>query len=142
MLAAQSPLIALQLPLFRLGLGAHLGSGRQWMSWISLEDEVDAIIHAALTPTIEGPCNLVSPEPVRNVDFAEAFARAVGRRSCFGVPRRSSTSRSGREATKEIATRQPARRSGQALGTGFVYSCETISQALGARRRRALAVDQ
>jgi len=67
-----------QLPLFKLGLGAPLGTGRQWVSWISLHDEVAAIRHL-LTADVSGPVNLVGPAPVTNKDFTKALGRAVHR---------------------------------------------------------------
>jgi uncharacterized protein (TIGR01777 family) len=67
-----------QLPVFKLGLGAPLGSGRQWVSWISLQDEVAAIRHL-LTADVAGPVNLVGPAPVTNKDFTKALGRAVHR---------------------------------------------------------------
>lgn len=67
-----------QLPVFKLGLGAPLGTGRQWLSWISLHDEVAAIRHL-LTAEVSGPVNLVGPAPVTNHDFTKALGRAVHR---------------------------------------------------------------
>lgn len=67
-----------QLPVFKLGLGAPLGSGKQWLSWISLHDEVAAIRHL-LTADVSGPVNLVGPDPVTNAQFTKALGRAVSR---------------------------------------------------------------
>lgn len=68
----------------KLGLGAPLGSGRQWTSWITLHDEVRAIAHL-LTADVAGPVNLVGPSPVTNRDLTRAINRAV-RRPTFPVP--------------------------------------------------------
>lgn len=65
--------LAKALPVARLGLGAPLGSGEQWMSWIGLPDEVAAIAHL-LTADVAGPVNLVAPEPVTN----RAYTRTLG----------------------------------------------------------------
>jgi uncharacterized protein (TIGR01777 family) len=73
-----------QLRVARLGLGAPLGSGRQWMSWITLYDEVRAITHL-LTTDVEGPVNLVAPAPVTNKDLTKAINRAV-HRPTFPMP--------------------------------------------------------
>ena len=70
--------LAKQLPIFKLGAGAPLGSGRQWTSWISLRDELGAIAHC-LTADVSGPVNLVGPAPVTNKDFTRALGRAVHR---------------------------------------------------------------
>lgn len=67
-----------QLPVFKLGLGAPLGSGRQWVPWISLQDEVAAILHL-LTADVAGPVNLVGPAPVTNQQFTKALGRALHR---------------------------------------------------------------
>lgn len=75
-----------QLPLFRAGLGAPLGSGRQWVSWISLHDHVAAVLHL-LTADVRGPVNLVAPEPVTNRDYTKALGRALHRPTLpVGVP--------------------------------------------------------
>lgn len=73
-----------QLAVARLGLGAPLGSGRQWTSWITLEDEVRAIAHL-LTADVDGPVNLVGPAPATNRDLTKAINAAV-HRPTFPVP--------------------------------------------------------
>jgi uncharacterized protein (TIGR01777 family) len=73
------------LPLFRLGLGARLGSGQQWTSWIALPDHV-AAARFLLEAEVEGPVNLVAPEPVRNADYTQAVAAAVHRPAVLSVP--------------------------------------------------------
>jgi uncharacterized protein (TIGR01777 family) len=84
-LAASGGALKKQLPLFRLGLGGKLGSGNQWMSVISLRDEVRAIVHV-LDQRISGAVNLVSPEPLQNKDFTKALSRAMHRPAFFTVP--------------------------------------------------------
>ncbi|MDQ1686516.1 MAG: uncharacterized protein QOC82_3253 [Frankiaceae bacterium] len=74
------------VPLFKFGLGGRLGSGRQWMSWIALADEVAAIRFLAGRDDIAGPVNLTAPEPVRNIEFTKSLARAVHRPAVFPVP--------------------------------------------------------
>src|SRR4029079_1834248 len=61
-LASQGGALPRMLPLFKIGLGGRFGSGRQWMSWIALEDEVAAIVHL-LGSDVVGPVNLTAPEP-------------------------------------------------------------------------------
>ena len=72
--------------LFALGLGGELGSGRQWMPWIHLDDEVSAIVHAIETPTLHGPLNLAAPQPERNSDFTHKLAAALHRPAFFHAP--------------------------------------------------------
>ena len=73
------------LPLARLGLGGRLGSGRQWWSWITLEDEVGALVHLLDAP-LEGPVNLVAPGACRNAEFVRTLARAVRRPAVLPAP--------------------------------------------------------
>ena len=73
------------LPLFRLGLGGKLGSGKQWWSWITLHDVVRAI-DFALVENISGAINLTTPNPVTNQEFTSALARAVHRPALFPAP--------------------------------------------------------
>ena len=70
--------LAKQLPIFKVGGGAPLGSGRQWTSWISLRDEIAAIRHC-LSADVTGPVNLVGPAPVTNKDFTKALGRVLHR---------------------------------------------------------------
>lgn len=74
-----------QLPLFKAGLGGRFGNGRQWQSWISIDDEVAAIEHL-LTSSLRGPVNLTAPEPVTNADFAATLARVLRRPALLPVP--------------------------------------------------------
>jgi hypothetical protein len=71
---------------FQLGLGAKLGDGRQWMSWIHLSDTVGLFRYVMETPTISGPVNAVSPEPVRNAEFTQTLAKALHRPAFFTLP--------------------------------------------------------
>jgi len=73
------------LPLFRIGLGGKLGSGKQWWSWITLHDAIRAITFA-LENDISGPINLTSPNPVTNQEFTSALARAMKRPALFPAP--------------------------------------------------------
>jgi uncharacterized protein (TIGR01777 family) len=72
-------------PLFRLGLGGTLGSGRQYWPWISLHDEV-AAMRALLTATVSGPVNLTGPTPVTNAEFTRTLARVLHRPAVLPVP--------------------------------------------------------
>jgi uncharacterized protein len=73
------------LPLFKLGVGGRFGNGRQWMSWISLTDEVRAIEHL-LTSDVQGAVNLTAPGPVRNADFADTLGDVLKRPTWLPVP--------------------------------------------------------
>ncbi|GAA2279478.1 TIGR01777 family oxidoreductase [Nonomuraea roseoviolacea subsp. roseoviolacea] len=67
------------LPIFKAGLGAPLGSGRQYWSWISEQDWVGAVLHALDRPEVSGPVNLGSPGPVTNEEFTRALGKALGK---------------------------------------------------------------
>jgi len=71
---------------FRLGAGGRLGDGKQWMSWISIDDEVDAIIHALRTTELSGPVNLTAPHPVTNAEFTRTLARILHRPAFLPTP--------------------------------------------------------
>jgi uncharacterized protein len=74
------------LPAFRVGLGGVVGSGRQWWSWISLRDVVGAMQSLIGNTKVSGPVNLVSPNPVTNLDFTKAMARVLRRPALFPLP--------------------------------------------------------
>jgi hypothetical protein len=71
---------------FKYGLGGKLGSGRQWTSWIALEDVVAIIREALRNDSWKGPVNLVAPQAMRNADFTESLAKAMHRPAIFAVP--------------------------------------------------------
>ncbi|WP_234801842.1 DUF1731 domain-containing protein, partial [Mycolicibacterium conceptionense] len=73
-------------PLFSLGLGARLGNGRQYIPWISLEDEVRAVLFAMSNENLSGPVNLTGPAPVTNAEFTAALGRALNRPTPVMVP--------------------------------------------------------
>jgi uncharacterized protein (TIGR01777 family) len=74
------------LPPFRIGLGGVLGSGRQYMSWIALDDAVGAIQHAIVTDALQGPTNAVAPQAVTNQEFTKTLGKVLGRPTVFPLP--------------------------------------------------------
>lgn len=92
-LAASGGMLARQLPLFRLGLGGRLGSGRQWVAWIGLTDWVAAVRFlldadgCAGRPDVRGPVNLVAPLPVTGTEFARTLGAVLRRPALLPVPR-------------------------------------------------------
>ncbi|HZN14892.1 MAG TPA: TIGR01777 family oxidoreductase [Acidimicrobiales bacterium] len=120
-----------QLPLFKLGVGGRLGSGRQWMSWISLDDEVGAIVHAITTPSLSGGVNLTAPNPVTNRDFTKAMGRAVHRPTVLPVPKLGLNLILGSELTGDLLASAriiPAK----LTESGYRHVHPTIDDALGA----------
>jgi hypothetical protein len=76
---------AMLLP-FKLGLGGRTGDGRQWMSWIDVQDMVGAILHILKNELLQGPVNMVAPKPVRNAEFAKTLASVLSRPAIFPMP--------------------------------------------------------
>ena len=74
------------IPLFKMGAGGRLGSGRQYQPWITLADEIGAIRHILQTEQLQGPVNLVGPEPVPNAEFSTELARALHRPALLPAP--------------------------------------------------------
>jgi len=85
-LSAEGGALQAMLPNFKLGLGGKIGNGRQWMSWIHMQDHIGAIHHILDHELVQGPVNLVAPLPVRNSEFTETLAKALSRPAVFGVP--------------------------------------------------------
>jgi uncharacterized protein len=74
------------LPPFRLGLGGRLGDGRQWWSWVSVDDVASAILHVLNHVELQGPVNTVAPQPVTNADFTKTLASVIQRPALFPMP--------------------------------------------------------
>jgi uncharacterized protein (TIGR01777 family) len=85
-LTPRGGLLAKMLPPFRAGVGGALGSGRQWMSWVSLDDVVFAALHALHRADVRGPVNVTAPRPVTNAEFTRTLARVVCRPAILPVP--------------------------------------------------------
>ncbi len=85
-LSAKGGALKKQLPLFKFGLGGKMGSGDQWQSWISIDDEVAAIAHL-LTAETTGPVNLTAPTPVTNLQFTKALGEVLHRPTFVPIPR-------------------------------------------------------
>lgn len=82
----QGGALAKMLPPFRMGVGGRIGSGKQWMSWIALDDVVGAIKFALANEALKGPVNFVAPNPVTNAEFTKALGRALSRPTIFPIP--------------------------------------------------------
>ena len=78
--------LARMLPPFRLGLGGRIGSGRQYISWITLDDAVGSVQHALATGALRGPANAVAPRAVTNQEFTRTLGRTLGRPTLFPMP--------------------------------------------------------
>jgi len=78
--------LARMVPPFRMGVGGRIGSGKQWMSWIMLEDVVGVIQHAIGSESLRGAVNTVAPNPVTNAGFTRALGQALHRPTIFPLP--------------------------------------------------------
>jgi uncharacterized protein len=85
-LSAKGGALAKMLTPFRIGIGGRIGSGRQWMSWISIDDAVGAIGHALATASLTGPVNAVAPRPVTNAEFTKTLGRVLSRPTVAPMP--------------------------------------------------------
>jgi uncharacterized protein len=72
---------------FKFGLGGRLGSGRQWMSWVAMEDAIEVICAAIVNEEFKGPLNVVAPNPVRNAEFTRVAGQVLHRPAVFAAPR-------------------------------------------------------
>jgi uncharacterized protein len=93
--------LARQLLPFKLGIGGRIGSGRQWQSWISLDDQVGAIYHL-LDADVDGPVNLVAPEPVTNAEFASTLGKVLRRPTFLPIPTFAPAALYGRELVEAL----------------------------------------
>ena len=85
-LDANGGALAKMLPPFRMGIGGRIGSGKQWMSWIALDDVVGGIKFALTNEVLRGPVNFVAPNPVTNSEFTKILGKALSRPTLFPIP--------------------------------------------------------
>lgn len=78
--------LAKMLPPFKVGLGGRIGDGRQWMSWIDVQDMVGGILHILKIDLLQGPVNMVAPKSVTNADFTKTLAAVLRRPAVFPLP--------------------------------------------------------
>jgi uncharacterized protein (TIGR01777 family) len=74
------------LPQFKLGLGGHVGSGKQWMSWVHIDDLIDIVLHLMANKLLQGPFNITTPNPETNRDFASKLGAALNRPAFMWAP--------------------------------------------------------
>ena len=124
--------LGLQLPLFKLGLGGRLGSGRQWLSWITIDDIVGVYEHALASDDLRGPVNGVAPEPVRNRTYTNVLARVVRRPAPFVVPKIGPAVLLGSEGADEVAMANQRVHPAVAERTGYAFTHTHLEPALRA----------
>jgi len=118
-----------QVLMFRFGLGGRLGSGRQWLSWISLDDIAGAYLHALTHDELEGPVNAVAPDPVTNAEFTRILARVLGRPAFLHVPAIAPKLVLGELADELLFTSLRARPA-RLLETGYTFEFPDLETTL------------
>jgi len=114
---------------FRMGVGGKVGNGRQWMSWIAIDDLVGAIQHVIKTDTLQGPVNGVGPGPVRNAEFTKTLASVLSRPAIFPMPGFAARLAFGQMADELLLASQrvePAK----LMASGYVFQKPDLSTAL------------
>ena len=101
--AANGGTLRLLRPLFAAGLGGRLGSGRQWLSWVGIDDLLDIYYRAVYDSRLTGPVNAVGPNPVRNIEYTKALAKALHRPALLPVPSFGPRLLLGEQGARELA---------------------------------------
>ncbi len=131
-LAATGGALAQMLKPFRLGLGGRLGSGRQWMSWISIDDEAGAIVHLLGDDAPGGAVNLTAPNPVSNADFTVALGRALRRPAAMPVPKIALKVALGSEMAGELLLSSQRALPTRLLDSGYTFAHPELADGLRA----------
>ena len=118
-----------QLPLFNLGLGGRFGNGKQWQSWISIDDEIGAITHL-LGSTVAGAVNLTAPEPVTNADFTRTLASVLKRPALVPIPSFGPALLLGKELADALLFTGQRVTPGVLQRDGYVFRHSSLEQAL------------
>jgi len=121
--------LAKMLPPFRLGLGGRVGSGNQYVSWIMLDDALNAIVHGLATPRLVGPVNLTAPNPVTNREFARTLGKVLRRPAVLTVPTFALRIAFGAEGAAMLLSGQRVL-PGCLQASGFQFRFDTLEPAL------------
>ena len=128
-LSPKSGALGKQLLAFKAGAGATLGSGKQWVPWITANDVANAIHHCLLTDELSGPVNAVSPNPVPNRTFAKTLGRVLRRPAFFWLPRTALRVMFGQLADEALLASMKAKPA-KLLATGFTFDHAELAPAL------------
>ncbi|MGE5284708.1 MAG: TIGR01777 family oxidoreductase [Actinomycetota bacterium] len=122
--------LARMLPLFRAGLGGVIGGGRQFVSWVALDDLPRIILHALHRVDLSGPVNAVAPRPVTNREFTEALGKALSRPTMFPVPAFALRLAVGREMADALLLSSARVLPKRLLDTSFTFLSPELEPAL------------
>jgi uncharacterized protein (TIGR01777 family) len=123
-------MLRLLSPLFEAGLGGRLGTGKQWLAWIALDDLLDIYLRAVLDEALSGPVNAVAPEPVRNTDYTRTLAGVLRRPAVLPVPGFGPRLLLGDEGAREIAQASQYVRPERLIGAGHRFRQPELAGAL------------
>ena len=118
------------LPPFKIGVGGVLGNGRQYMSWITLDDAVGAIHHALTTDNLHGPVNNAAPHPVTNREFTKTLGRVLSRPTLFPIPSFGLRLMFGEEMANELFLASTRVEPSRLLKTGYPFQYPDLESAL------------
>lgn len=122
--------LALQYPMFAAGAGGRLGSGTQWMSWITLDDLLDVYLRALVDDRLSGPVNGVGPRPVRNTEYTATLAHVLHRPAVVPVPGFGPRLLLGTEGATELAEASQRVQPAALRGVGHGFRHAELSGAL------------
>jgi len=129
-LSTQEGALKKMLSPFRLGLGGKIGSGDQWLSWISITDTVAAILHCLKTASLRGPVNMTAPSPMTNAEFSRTLAKALHRPAFVAVPAFAVQFLMGREMAEETVLTSQRVTPKKLLESGFEFRQPELGEAL------------
>jgi hypothetical protein len=120
--------LAKLLPPFKMGLGGVLGTGRQYVSWIALDDLLGVIAHALTTEALQGPVNAVTPNPVTNKELTQTLGRILGRFTLFSMPAAAAHLAFGEMADEVLLASQRVQPT-KLLATGYRFRYPDLEDA-------------
>ena len=129
-LSAKGGALASMLTPFKLGLGGRVGAGKQWWSWIHLDDIVAAVQHLMQNESVSGPVNLVGPNPARNAEFTKVLASVLKRPAIFPVPEFALRLAFGKQAADEMLLASQRVQPGKLGSSGYTFRFPELRAAL------------
>lgn len=126
----RSGTLRLLYPLFAAGLGGKIGDGRQWLSWIGIDDLADVYLRALADPALSGPVNAVAPDPVRNADYTRVLGRVLRRPAVMPVPGFGPRLLLGTEGARELAAASQRVRPDALLTAGHSFRYTRLEPVL------------
>src|SRR5271168_4402406 len=119
------------LPPFKIGVGGRMGDGRQWMSWVHVQDMVGAINHILKNDLLQGPVNIVAPKPVTNAEFTRTLAGVLSRPAILPVPAFAVKAVFGEMGTELLLASQKVE-PGKLISSGYPFRYRELRAALEA----------